>query len=152
MYARGGSIVPLMHVDDQTMNVFGKRLDNSRRDELILRVFPEPSSASEFTLFEDDGETIAYQRGAVRETTIHLLPSSQGVTIVIDGARGTYASAREARATVIEVAIGGRRVRRVVASGGEVMWSQRGGYAVIPLREAPVRSERRVEVLFEAAP
>src|SRR5262249_2402255 len=64
LFARSGAILPEMFVDDQTMNAVGRRLDGSSRDELVVRVFAAPTATS-FTLFEDDGETTAYQQGAV---------------------------------------------------------------------------------------
>lgn len=39
LFARAGAIIPMMHVDEKTMNVMGKRTDGSVRDELIVRVF-----------------------------------------------------------------------------------------------------------------
>jgi alpha-glucosidase len=102
VFARAGAILPLMHVDNKTMNVLGKRADGSRRDELIVRVFAD-EQPTEFTLYEDDGETTAYQQGAVRTTSIRQQFSAGRVTITIAGASGTYAGAPDRRDNVIEL-------------------------------------------------
>jgi len=101
-FARAGAIIPLMHVDDKTMNVLGKRADGSRRDELIVRVFAD-EQPTEFTLFEDDGETIAYQEGAVRTTLIRQQRSAGCVTVTIAAASGAYAGAPDRRDNVLEL-------------------------------------------------
>lgn len=102
MFARAGAIIPLMHVDDKTMNVLGKRSDGTRRDELIVRVFANEAT-SEFTLYEDDGETIAYQQGAVRTTAIRQQRTGGRVTVTIGGASGAYPGALDRRDNVIEL-------------------------------------------------
>ena len=37
LFARAGAIIPMMHVDEKTMNVEGMRTDGTRRDELVYR-------------------------------------------------------------------------------------------------------------------
>ena len=57
VYARAGAILPMMYVDEQTKDAFGNRLDGTRRDELVVKVFAD-SAPTEFLLYEDDGETV----------------------------------------------------------------------------------------------
>ena len=119
MYARAGAIVPLAFVDDKTLNTLGKRSDGSRRDELRLRVFAGGSSS--FTLYEDDGETIAYQRGEVRRTKIAQQTDSGSIKVTIDAPQGTYANAPTRRAAVVDVVLEpGARAKRVIIDGAEV--------------------------------
>lgn len=40
LFARAGAIIPMMYVDEKTMNVEGMRTDGSRRDEIQFREFP----------------------------------------------------------------------------------------------------------------
>jgi len=102
LYARAGAVIPQTRVDDLTLNMLGQRADGSHRDELVLRVFG--GAPGRFTLYEDDGETVAYLDGAVRRTLIRQRPTARGMELVIDGARGTYASApRAARGAGVEV-------------------------------------------------
>lgn len=62
LYAREGSIVPLGPV----MQYVGERSP----DPLTLAIYlgPEPGARAAGTLYEDDGETLAYQHGAWRRT------------------------------------------------------------------------------------
>jgi len=100
VFARAGAIVPMMHVDDQTMNVYGRRTDGSRRDELIVCVATSPD-ASNFTLYEDDGRTIAYQTGAVRSTQILQQRKADRADVIIEAADGNYQGAVAKRAAQI---------------------------------------------------
>jgi len=85
LYARAGAVIPRMHVDSQTMNVSGRRLDGTSRNELIARVYAD-ATGSGFELHEDDGETIAYLEGA-RATTLITQRATGDLTTVTVGAR-----------------------------------------------------------------
>ncbi|OGO15863.1 MAG: hypothetical protein A2Z14_10735, partial [Chloroflexi bacterium RBG_16_48_8] len=102
IFARAGGIIPMMYVDEQTMNVMGKRLDGTTRDELIVRVFAD-NAASSFTLYEDDGVSIAYQDGEVRRMEIGQQQQGNEVTITISAAQGTYGGASDRRDNVIKL-------------------------------------------------
>jgi len=102
LFMRAGAIIPLMYVDDQTMNITGARLDGSRRDELVLRI-AAGTEASEFLLYEDDGTTIAYQSGEVRTTRITQQLEGNRVTVTVSGADGTFDSASSVRNTVLKL-------------------------------------------------
>ncbi len=102
LFARAGALVPLMHVDDKTMNVYGRRTDGSRRDELVVCVATSPD-ASNFTLYEDDGRTIAYQTGAVRTTQILQQRKPDHAEVIIEAAKGNYEGAPAKRAAVIQL-------------------------------------------------
>ena len=100
LLARAGAIIPLMYVDDETMNILGKRRDGTVRDELIVRVFAgeEPT---QFTLYEDDGTTTAYQKGEVRTTIVAQQQTERLATVTIEGAKGTYPGAPRERDSVV---------------------------------------------------
>lgn len=110
LYAHEGALIPLMYVDDNTMNALGKRRDGSVRNELIVKAFAFDPSTPErehsFTLYEDDGTTRAYQEGAVRETVISQQRHTQDtVTVVVGSSVGTYDGAPDSRDTVIELIV-----------------------------------------------
>jgi alpha-glucosidase len=117
VFARAGAILPRMAVDGETMNVLGQRLDGTTRDELVVRVYASPAP-TELTLYEDDGETVAYQQGAVRSTRLSqdLDPDGQRATVTVAGALGTYAGAPAARDRVIELVVDGRRATGVTVN------------------------------------
>lgn len=121
LFARRGAIIPQMYVDEKTMNILGKRSDGSRRDELIVRVFASPQ-ASSFTLYEDDGTTVAYQQGEVRTTLLSQQATGQGVTVTVAAAQGTYAGAPDSRDNV---------VRLVVANEAQITQVSLNGAALV---------------------
>ncbi|TCO56054.1 TIM-barrel domain-containing protein [Actinocrispum wychmicini] len=102
-YARGGAILPKMYVDGQTMNVAGKRADGSTRDELVVRVYADPT-ASNFTLAEDDGTSTGYQAGAKRTTLLSQQRSGSTATVTVAASSGTYPGAPASRSNVVELA------------------------------------------------
>ncbi len=102
LFARAGAIIPQMFVDAETMNACGRRLDGTRRDELVVRVYGD-EAPSEFTLNEDDGETTAYLRGRVRTTRISQVVLPGEAVVTIDGAEGDYDSGPAVRDNVIRL-------------------------------------------------
>src|SRR5206468_655457 len=103
LFARAGAIVPKMRVDSQTMNVSGKRRDGSKAQDLVVRVYQGPRATS-FPLFEDDGESLAYERGAYRRTTIAQEPVDGGVKVTVGVPEGNdYAGMPARRAIRVEL-------------------------------------------------
>lgn len=103
LFARAGALIPLMYVDGETMELGGLRQDGSRRDELIVRVFS--GEAGEFTLYEDDGVSLAYQAGEVRTTLLSQQPLADGLQVTIGAARGGYSGAPFERANQLELVV-----------------------------------------------
>jgi alpha-glucosidase len=97
LFVRAGAILPLMYVDEQTLNLDGLRADGSRRDELIVRVYANPQP-SHFDLYEDDGVSLAYQTGQVRVTPL----SQRGGEVVIGPASGGFDGAPDRRGLMVE--------------------------------------------------
>ncbi|NOX22802.1 MAG: DUF5110 domain-containing protein [Actinobacteria bacterium] len=115
--ARAGAIIPRMYVDDQTMNVTGRRLDSTTRNELIARVYADPTSTS-FTLYEDDGISTAYQTGSVRTTLISQSQTGTTATVTIAAASGTYTGAPGSRDNVVELVVNNTQVSAVTYNSG----------------------------------
>jgi alpha-glucosidase len=117
---RSGAIVPLMHVDDQTMNITGMRKDGSRRDELILRVAASAEPTT-FILYEDDGVSIAYQDGMVRSTEITQQQQGSSITVHVAPAQGTYEGALVERDTHLQVVTRDGNAPNRVKLNGQVL-------------------------------
>lgn len=93
LFAKGGAVIPEMHVDERTQNVEGKQ-----RDELIVRAFPSATGVKgEFTLYEDDGETVAYERGAVARTFLEQRFEKGQRHLEIAATAGRFAGQKDAR-------------------------------------------------------
>ena len=164
LFARAGAIVPEMYVDDLTMNALGMRADGGRRDELVLRVYADdtPGGARHrFTLYEDDGETVAYLHGAVRRTVVSQRRRGGRLDLVVGAGAGTYAGAPSARDTVVElatcgatpldVAVNGALLARRVTladfdAGGSGWYAAGDGIVHVRTGRLPVRRAKRIAV------
>lgn len=102
LFARAGALIPLNFVDDKTMNAPGRRTDGSQRDELIVRVFSD-TTPSQFTLFEDDGESADYRDGGTRQTLLRQSMDSGIAQITIGAGLGDFNGAGESRNNVVEL-------------------------------------------------
>ena len=157
LFARAGAIIPQMHVDEKTLNIFGLRSDGTRRDELVVRVFASPEPTT-FTLYEDDGATIAYQSGAVRETLLAQAQNATAAQVVVGAAQGGYNGAPESRAITVEwVSVDAASVTEVRLNGAAIpavsslsAWQNQSGPAwfyagdnliLVKTAEMPVSSE-----------
>ncbi|HEX2623268.1 MAG TPA: TIM-barrel domain-containing protein, partial [Phototrophicaceae bacterium] len=103
LFVRDGAIIPEMAVDDQTLNMLGQRADGSIRNDLILNIYSHSVSSGNFTLIEDDGETMSYQDGAVRETPINFTVQNNILNLEVGIATGTYTGAADQRVIEIHV-------------------------------------------------
>ncbi|WP_207782132.1 TIM-barrel domain-containing protein [Phytoactinopolyspora limicola] len=115
-FARAGALIPRMYVDEQTMNVDGRRRDDSTRDELIVRVYAD-EAASSFTLYEDDGATVAYHDGAVRTTQLAQQLAGSTATVTVAGASGTFDGAAGSRDSVVELVVEDTQASAVTMNG-----------------------------------
>jgi alpha-glucosidase (family GH31 glycosyl hydrolase) len=131
LYARAGAIIPVAYVDDATMNVLGKRTDGTRHDELRARIYASTTPTS-FTLFEDDGETIAYQHGDVRTTDISQVEQGGTVTIEIAGARGSYRNAPAQRDAVLDIYVDGGTAQAATLDGASLPALDRAHWDAAP--------------------
>jgi alpha-glucosidase len=114
-FARAGAILPKMAVDAETEDVFGHRKDGTLRDELIVRVYADPT-ASAFTLYEDDGTTLQYTAGgrpSYHDRTTEISQQQTGATsatvtiaaAVDAGGSGPYPGAVASRPNVVELVV-----------------------------------------------
>jgi alpha-glucosidase (family GH31 glycosyl hydrolase) len=128
VFVRAGAIIPQMHVDDQTMDVYGHRRDGTPvRKELIVRVYASPL-ASTFTLYEDDGRSLAYDANGnpkyhYRETLLSQeqpAPDTVNFRIapaVTVGADGPFGGAVSDRQTVVRLVVENARATSVELNG-----------------------------------
>jgi alpha-glucosidase len=104
LYAREGAVIPMMFVDDKTMNALGRRSDGTAHDELIVKVFAfDGGGSSTFTLYEDDGNTIAYQEGEVRATDISHSREGNIATVKVNASEGTYDGSAASRNNLVKL-------------------------------------------------
>lgn len=116
LYARAGAILPQMYVDERTLNIEGQRSDDTRRDELVVTVFAS-DQPSEFVLYEDDGQSTDYQRGAVRTTVLSQETRVEQSRVRIAAASGSYRGAVSRRDNVVRLVLNGRAASQVTVDG-----------------------------------
>ena len=109
VFAHAGAILPMMHVDAQTMGAFGYRKDGTTRNELIVQVYAD-TSRSQFTFYEDDGRTLrfdSFQRPVYKTMTtlISQQQTNDTVSVVIDKVSGSYDEAPDRRNNVLRLVV-----------------------------------------------
>jgi alpha-glucosidase (family GH31 glycosyl hydrolase) len=80
LFIKAGAIIPYW----PAMDFVGEQPVNT----LKLHVYPE--GKSDYTLYEDDGNSLAYLKGAVALTRVHCETSPYAVTLTIEPRQGTY--------------------------------------------------------------
>ncbi|GGA66884.1 hypothetical protein GCM10011369_05600 [Neiella marina] len=63
---------------------------NQHADPLTLDVYPLKKGQSDFVIYDDDGESLGYQRGEQSFTKVDVIASSENLAISIGAAVGNY--------------------------------------------------------------
>ncbi|KAJ3332647.1 hypothetical protein HDU76_013533 [Blyttiomyces sp. JEL0837] len=124
-YVPSGSIYPQAWVDNQTKNHrCWDRFDNSVVCPNYFRVVPGPYSS--FTVYEDDGETMAYQNGVSLTITASQILNGATSTVTVNAAVGQAAPQYPAqRQLVVEfvIPVGYSGVSSVLVDGAALAQS-----------------------------
>ena len=115
LYARAGAIIPVMKTGSAIRNVFGEA-QSGAPGALALRVIASADPNS-FTVYEDDGWSIAYQQGGYRRTLVHQALTDHRESVRIDAAQGGYDGAPQRRTQIVEVVSREGAVKSVVVNG-----------------------------------
>jgi alpha-glucosidase len=107
MFVRGGSFVFRQPVVQSTGQMPGN----------ALRVLVAPARESEASLYEDDGESLAYRNGHYMKRRFHQTSDDSLTTIGISAPEGTYRPAQ--RDLILEIWSGREPKRVSVKIGGE---------------------------------
>ena len=119
VYVSAGAIVPMA----PPMEYTGQK----PLDPLILTVFPlNTGASSQYTLYEDAGNTRAYQQNQAAWTTIHAEETNGDLTVTIGSAHGTYPGMVHARAYQLRLP-GDWPPTTVTASGKPLAWTKTKG-------------------------
>lgn len=81
VYVKGGVPIP--------MQPYTPRMGTAPLKTLVLRCYPGPSGS--FTLYEDDGKTVAYRNGQSATTKLTSSRSGNVTTLTVEPTAGTYA-------------------------------------------------------------
>jgi alpha-glucosidase len=83
MFVRAGAIIPL----GPALNYVGEK----PVDPITFNIYPDEAGSASAKLYEDDGLTPAYKKGAFRRTSLTARRGPAGLVVSI-GAEGTYNS------------------------------------------------------------
>ncbi len=99
LFVKQGSIIPMAPVMNST--------DERTVDTLTLRLYPPEDGETTYTLYEDDGTTLAYQSGSFALTTFTqrhtVINGAPGLRVTAGESRGTYRGRREQRTYLFEI-------------------------------------------------
>ncbi len=84
MFVRAGAIIPTQSPVQSTMD--------KPEEPLILDIWPFGESTG--TLYEDDGASLAYQRGEYRRTSFRCVGDAESVALTISSPEGSYVPAK----------------------------------------------------------
>ena len=82
LFVRAGAMIPTA----PARNYVGERAD----DPITFNIYPDSKGQASGLLYEDDGVSPAYKRGAFRRTTVSSRPDGKGFSASIDEIEGQY--------------------------------------------------------------
>jgi len=109
LYVKAGSVIPTWPVRQS--------LDKGWNEEVVFEVWP--TDKGRFTLYEDDGDSLAFGTGAYALTDVTMTPDGKGrVTFAVGKRRGAYAGMPTARRMKVRLHDGGKVVERDLGDVG----------------------------------
>ncbi len=146
LFVRAGALIPLAYD--------AKNTREQRWDRLVFDFYPARDASDEGVLYEDDGETTAYETGAFRTTAYGAHYENGRYVVHLDRAEGTFAGSRACarREVTVRFHCLGERVRRVLLDGEELpVCTVPADASAFPLSaEGGARDGAIVEVTFSA--
>jgi alpha-glucosidase (family GH31 glycosyl hydrolase) len=145
VFAPAGAMLPLQE--------YRPAGDTTPPDRLVIEAFPGRRGA--FTLYEDQGDGLAYRQGRSARTQLSQRRRGGGVVVTIGRARGRYAGQPRRRAYELRilgtarphtVTIGGRRVPHTTPGAARGWWYAPGGRTVF-VRGGRLRTASAVRVV-----
>ncbi len=145
LLAPAGAIIPM----GPEMDYVGQRPD----DELTIHIFA--GAPGRFVLYEDDGNSFAFEEGAYRTQEISHEPTEDGLHVVMEEAQGDFEDAVTARTidfmihgleepSSVEVN-GAALTRSDEEEAGAWRWGSRGGVLFVHLGE---RDLKRIDLVI----
>ena len=111
LFIKAGAIIPYW----PEMDYVGEK----PVETIMLEVYPEGKSA--FTLYEDDGNSLDYLKGAVAETTMQCETAKGRVKVRIEPRAGSYHGMPSRRS--YDLRIHAAKPQSVTVNGGQVDWT-----------------------------
>ena len=96
VFVRRGAIIPMARPHNNPSRL--------RNDQRIFAIYPYGSSS--FTLYDDDGRTLAYQDGAYATTRIEQVLEGNKVTVTVHPAEGSFEGMVREQSTLLQIHTG----------------------------------------------
>ena len=109
MFVRGGAIIPAGPV----LNYVGEK----PTDPITFNIYPDDSGSASAKLYEDDGLSPAYKRGAFRRTSFNVRRSGGGFVVSIGAAEGSYNPGKRTFNFIVKSLAGDSKVVSVADDG-----------------------------------
>ena len=113
LFVRAGSMIPTTAVQQY--------IGQKPEADIIFRVFPEEGRMAEYTLYEDDGESLDYQKDIYADRSLSCLCDAGNITICAgawtkhggyaEGPRGNIIIEVPAKSRPREVTLNGQKMR-----------------------------------------
>ena len=112
MYVKGGWVLP--------MQPYTRRPATTPLETLVMRVYPADRTADNvYTLYEDDGITLDYEKGASATTRLQYIEKGNRRMVVVHPAQGNYKGQVNKRAYRLQLA-GFGKIDNVKVNGRKV--------------------------------
>ncbi len=140
LYVRKGAIIP-------TNGFAADKVSSEVPDTLLVKLYGLPT-ASEFTLFEDDGETIAYQNGEVRATKL-TAKASEGKASLRIASSGDYQGAKHMRTLEVQWVMADKNIEAVLLNGKPISdWRYENNQLMVSIDSLDVTQQNKIEVIY----
>lgn len=142
LFVKGGQVLPLQP--------FSHRPASAPLDNLIMRIYPGVDGESNtFTLYEDDGISLDYQKGGYAKTDLTYTQNNGKATVTVAPTAGEYNGQTTSRSYTLELG-GYAAVKDVRVDGRKAKATLRDGRYYV---EVPSRSVRKgLKVTFDFTP
>lgn len=142
LFVRGGSVIPRGEVVEY--------VGAPSNGTLHLEVFPGlPGTSARSSLYEDDGETLAYQQGASATTPLSLDVTAAGLTLNMGARAGAFSPSPRTVQVVIHGVVG--QPSGVSVNGASSPSEYNSGQQTLTLTFADAAGGHVVEVKYDAA-
>ena len=96
LFVKRGSVIPMgpkiFHIDPAV-----------HADPITLDIYPEERGSASFTLYDDDGVSLGYQRGEQAFSRITVSTRDEGMKIVVGAHRGEYEGKPESHNHIVKI-------------------------------------------------
>ena len=141
LYVRGGWVLP--------MQPYTPRPASTPLTTLVMRVYPSAGDADNiYTLYEDDGVTRDYERGAYATTQLNYRRAGRVTTVTVRPAEGVYEGQVVKRAYRLQLPAAGK-IEKVRVAGRTVkpVFDETLKCSVVEVPATDIRREVKIEIV-----